>query len=396
MITHSTPAAGRRYRHLGPFSGLVDAAASQRPLFPVATPGPDTRRKAREILSFSTGMETAQQVALEDVWISNDLHGELLSWSVGFGPRTEAWILKPIGASRALPGVVALHDHGHFKFFGKEKIADGPEGPPTSLDTFRSIFYGGRAFANRLARSGFVVLVHDVFLWGSRRFPLDVMPEMEQSLSVVISTRLEQESAGEEIARYNGAAYLHEHLISKYCNVLGSTFAGIIAYEDRIALDYLRSRPDVDATRVGSVGLSGGGARAALLRATSEDVAATVIVGMMSTYQGLLDKCIAPHTWMFFPPGWSAHGDWPDLAAAGAPAPLLIQYLSDDQQFTIEGMEGADARVAAHYAARGARDAYTGTFFPGPHRFDVAMQEQAFEWLARHLGGRGRVDARPG
>jgi hypothetical protein len=88
---------------------------------------------------------------------------------------------------------------------------------------------------------------------------------------------------------------------------------------------------------------------------------------------------------MFFPPGWSAHGDWPDLAAASAPSPLLVQYLLGDAQFTREGMEAADRRIAAHYAAIGAEAAYSGEFFPGPHRFDLDMQEQAFNWLVQHL-----------
>ena len=35
---------------------------------------------------------------------------------VGYGPRTEAWLLKPVGAKGRLPGVVALHDHGGFYF----------------------------------------------------------------------------------------------------------------------------------------------------------------------------------------------------------------------------------------------------------------------------------------
>ena len=53
------------------------------------------------------------------------------------------------------------------------------------------------------------------------------------------------------------------------------------------------------------VGLPGGGLRAALMRATSDELAACVIVGMMSTYEGLLSDCVAPHTWMLFPAGWS-------------------------------------------------------------------------------------------
>ena len=185
--------------------------------------------------------------------------------------------------------------------------------------------------------------------------------------------------------RYNGAAYLHEHLISKYCTVLGTSLAAVIAYEDRVALNVLRMRADVDPARSGCVGLSGGGLRAAVLRATSDELAACVIVGMMSTYEGLLSDGIALHTWMLFPAGWSEAGDWPDLAASAAPSPLLVQFLLDDAQFTVGGMRNAHSRMAATYAQAGERESYAGEFYPGPHRFDIPMQEAALAWLQSRL-----------
>jgi dienelactone hydrolase len=373
------------YAHLGPFSDLVAAARALRPLFPSAPSGLETRRRAREVLRFTVGEEQPRNVSTERNWRADGVDGVEISWSVGFGPRTRAWILKPAGSSGSLPGVVALHDHGHFKYFGKEKIADGPEGPLSQVKEFRDTYYGGRAYANLLAREGFVVLVHDTFLWGSRRFPLEIIPETDRALAEPVGAIFGQESAGPEVVRYNGAAYLHEHLVSKYCTLLGTNVAAIVAYEDRVALNYIRAREDVDAGRVGCVGLSGGGLRAALLRATSDHLAACAIVGMMSTYEGLLDNCVAPHTWMLFPTGWSTHGDWPDLASSAAPAPLLVQYLLDDAQFTVAGMRGADVRMAACYERAGAAEAYRGEFYPGPHRFDAPMQQAAISWLLKRL-----------
>ena len=51
-------------------------------------------------------------------------------------------------------GVIALHDHGHYKLSGKEKIADGPDGPLHTLERFRQTSYGGRGYANQLGREG--------------------------------------------------------------------------------------------------------------------------------------------------------------------------------------------------------------------------------------------------
>jgi dienelactone hydrolase len=370
------------YAHLGPFSALVPAAKAVRSLFgqePV--PGADTRRRAKESLRFTVTDERPQDLEVGRAWTADGVRGEEVSWSVGFGPRTEGFVLTPAESAGRLPGIVALHDHGHFKFFGKEKIADGPDGYAASLAGFRQIYYGGRAYANLLARSGFVVLVHDAFLWGSRKFLLGIMPDRERALAEAVGATLEQDYAAPEIRRYNGAAYLHEHVVSKYCTVLGTSLTAVIAYEDRVALNVLRTWADVDPARVGCIGLSGGGLRAALMRATSDELAACVIVGMMSTYDGLLSECIAPHTWMLFPAGWAEHGDWPDLAASAAPAPLLVQFALDDAQFTVEGMRGADARIASHYSKVGASGQYVGQFYSGPHRFDATMQDAAFAWL---------------
>jgi dienelactone hydrolase len=177
-------------------------------------------------------------------------------------------------------------------------------------------------------------------------------------------------------------------LVAKYCNLLSTSVAGVVAYEDRVALAYFKSRHDVVSGGIGCIGLSGGGCRAALLQATSEDISVAVIVCMMSTYGHLLDAHLAPHTWMLFPPGLAGLADWPDLAACRAPSPLVVQYTRDDQLFPLAGMMAAHERIAQTYAAAGAPAAYVGQFFDGAHCFDQAMQAAAFaqlaRWLARH------------
>jgi hypothetical protein len=37
-----------------------------------------------------------------------------------------------------------------------------------------------------------------------------------------------------------------------------------------------------------------------------------------------------------------------------------------------------------HDAGGGQPDAYTGQFYPGPHKFDLEMQSAAFDWLKKH------------
>jgi len=367
------------YQHLGIFSDWVAAARRQHSLYPIAAPGLETQELLRETLGFCHTDESPAEVKIEREWQKDGLIGQEISWSVGFGPRTHAYVFQPADATKPLPGIVALHDHSGFKFYGKEKIADGPEEMSLLLNEFRKVPYGGRAYVNALAQEGFVVLVHDVFLWGSRGFPLETMIEtMDHKTAAIV------EAQSDEIERYNTATHYHEDRVSKYCNILGTSMAGVVAYEDRVALNYLLSRPEVDTKKVACIGLSGGGNRAALLLATHNSIQAAVIIGLMTTYSGLLDHNMS-HTWMLFPFGWARHGDWPDIAACRAPMPLLVQYDLQDYLFTETGMKDAHARLQGHYAIVGKPDAYTGQFYPGTHKFDLEMQSTAFDWLKQQL-----------
>src|SRR5438270_9594902 len=131
------------YQHLGVYSDWVDAAGQQQPLFPAAPPGPATQARLREVLGFCSGPELARDVQSERRWQRDGLEGEEISYTVGYGPRTHAYVLKPAGAAGRLPGIMALPDHGGFKYYGKEKIADGPTDPPDVLVEYRDRLYGG-------------------------------------------------------------------------------------------------------------------------------------------------------------------------------------------------------------------------------------------------------------
>ena len=335
-------------------------------------------------------------VRIERTWDRDGIAGEEVSWSVGFGPRTHAWLLRPAAATGPLPGVLALHGHDDYKLLGKEKIADGPDGTAPGLRTVRAD-YGGRAFANALAAEGFAVLVPDVFLWGSRRFDRAAIDEALASAShlswvrpcVEPTTSPQGADPFTEATSYNRVAALHEDVVERWCRVLGTSLAGVVAYEDGVALDYLRSRSDRCRGPVVAIGCSGGGARAALVGATSPGVDVVAIVGMMSTYRPMVDRHVATHTWLLFPPNLVPELDWPDVAASRAPAPLLVQYALDDALFPREGMLAAHEILADRYRAAGRPDSYVGQFYGGGHRFDQAMQDAAFEQIRRFLATTG-------
>jgi dienelactone hydrolase len=289
-----------------------------------------------------------------------------LSWSVGWGPRTSALLLRPSGVTSPLPGVLFLHSHDDVKEFGKEKVVAGAGALPKDVQWVVRDHYGDRGAANELAKKGFAVLAFDAFMWGSRRFTMERMPDR---LVEVLGER-----------DYERLAVMHESMaLSKYLSLFGTTLAGLLNFDDRVALAIAHSLPEIDG-RVSCIGLSGGGCRAIYLHATSPKLHATVSVGAMATYESMLDDHIAPHSWMFFPHHLAECADWPAVAMIGAPKPLYIQFCGNDQLFTPKGMETADRMISHFYSS----DNYRGDFYPVKHSFTVEMQDDAFQWLVDH------------
>lgn len=68
-----------------------------------------------------------------------------------------------------------------------------------------------------------------------------------------------------------------------------------------------------------------------------------------------------------------------------APKPLMVQQCREDGLFPTEGMRDSVDKIAAVYQRAGVKDRFTGRYYDGGHRFDVAMQNEAFAWLDHHL-----------
>ncbi len=317
---------------------------------------------------------------LQHQLVQDGLHVEHLTWQLPAGPPTEAIFLKPAGATARLPAVLGLHDHGGNKYFGWRKIAQLGDAIHPMMMEHRDQYYGGVSWANELAKRGFAVLVHDAFAFASRRVrAADVSPVVRKDL-----TEANPESA-DEIAKYNGFAAEHEHLMAKSLFCAGTTWPGVFTAEDQRALDYLCSRTDVDSARVGCAGLSGGGLRTCYLAGLDDRIRCACCVGMMTTWRDyLLYKCHT-HTWMIYIPGLPADLDYPEILGLRVPLATLVQNDEGDQLFTPGEMRRADQILTEVFTKAGAADRYRCTFYPGPHKFDRLMQAEAFAWFERWL-----------
>ena len=305
---------------------------------------------------------------------------EQLQWQLPYGPPTEALLLKPIGAAGKLPAVVGLHDHGGNKYFGVRKITRTASDQHPLMVQHQDHYYGGRAWANELARRGYVVLVHDAFAFGSRRMRLGDVPAS-------IKGKLEElhPENEDEIQRYNQFARSHEDEISKSLLCAGLTWPGVFTGEDERAVDYLVSRPDVDAERVGCCGLSGGGLRTVFLSGLHPRIKASCCVGMMTTWRDYLLNKSHTHTWMCYIPTLPRDLDYPEILGLNVPNPVLVLNNNQDTLFTFPEMQRADRMLTEVYKKAKAPDHYRASFYDGPHKFDVPMQKEAFDWFDKWL-----------
>jgi dienelactone hydrolase len=322
-------------------------------------------------------------VKVESQHVYDGLHIEHLSWQLPGGPRTEAVFLKPNGAQGRLPAILGLHDHGGNKFMGWRKIARTDDQPWAVQATHQQSYYGGVAWANEIAKRGFAVLVHDTFPFASRRVRVADVPE-----------RLRQGGVDPEpgdadgISKYNAFAAAHEHIMEKSLISAGTTWPGVYVVEDQRALDVLCARPDVDASRVGCAGLSGGGMRTVFLAGLDDRIRCAVPVGFMTTWRDfLLDKCFT-HTWMTYVPLLPKDLDFPEILALRAPAATLVLNCNEDPLYTLVEMKRADAMLRETYERGGAPQQYRCSFYPGGHKFDREMQAEAFAWFDQHLKGK--------
>lgn len=293
------------------------------------------------------------------------------------GIRVPAYVLIPRDLREPAPALVALHDHGGFYFWGKEKLV-GTEAEHPALTAFKAKYYSGRSIADDLVRRGFVVIVSDMLHWGERGLYLDGDPERIRMRTAEVTN--------EDIVAFNARSWENEELVSRTALACGATWAGINIRDDMRVTDYLLSRPEVDRKRVGCVGLSLGSVRSIFLGALHPDVRASVAVCWMAKYQMMTrDRVRFSIGFTKLVPGLYNDLDWPDLAGLHWPGALMTINGLKDELYPLKAAQQAVEKVTRIFDKMGAPDRYAGVFFDGPHEFNAEMQEKAFSWLTEQL-----------
>ena len=325
------------------------------------------------------------KVFIHKKYVHDGLDIEELSWQLPYGRPTEAILLKPQGADGPLPAILGLHDHGGNKYLGKRKITRVSDRTPDFVLDHQEQSYEGLAWANEVAKRGYVVLVHDTFTFGSRRVKYSDVDGITWGPCNVEGKSDEDPEDPANIVQYNRWAAEHEHIMSKSLFCGGTTWPGVFLAEDMAAVDVLSKRQEVDPDRIGCGGLSGGGLRTVYLGGADPRIKCAVCAGFMSTWDDFLLNKSFTHTWMTYTPLLPRYMDFPEILGLRVPLPSLVLNNNEDELYTMQGMTRADDILKEVYEKAGAGESYKCSYYPGPHKMDRRMQDEAFDWYDRWL-----------
>ncbi|EDY18096.1 conserved hypothetical protein [Chthoniobacter flavus Ellin428] len=171
----------------------------------------------------------------------------------------------------------------------------------------------------------------------------------------------------------------------------GYTPAGVEAWNGIRALDYLETRPEVDRTKFGLTGRSGGGAYSWYIAALDERIKVAVPTAGITTLKNhILDGAIEGHCDCMFMVN-TERWNFDRVAALVAPRGLLIANTDKDGIFPLDGVVEIYNDTRALYRKLG-HEANIGIHIAeGPHKDTQQLNFGAFNWINRFLKG-GKLD----
>lgn len=210
-----------------------------------------------------------------------------------------------------------------------------------------------------LARSGFIVLMIDPVSQGERHQLTD--------------------STGRPLTR--GGTTEHT-LLNAAAALIGSSVAAYELWDNEQGLEYLLSRKEVDTTRIGCLGNSGGGTQTAYFMAFDSRIKAAAVCSYITTRErtfelaGPLDGCVQ------IPGEGKKEMDITDYMHLLAPKPLLV--LSGRYDFVdFTGAQKAYTEAQLCYNALGAPDHIRMVTVDDGHGISQPKREAAARWFRK-------------
>jgi dienelactone hydrolase len=268
-----------------------------------------------------------------------------LTFAAGKGDRVPAYLLLPRGRAGRRAAVLCLHSTNG-------KLG---KGEPAGVGA-----HPGRPYAAELAERGYVTLAPDYPSFGEYPYDFAKSPFASGSMKAV--------------------------------------------WNNRVAIDFLQSLPEVDPGRIGCVGHSLGGHNTMFTAAFDRRVKALVsncgFTSFPKYYKGDLRGWTSAR---YMPRITTVYGrrpgkvpfDFPEVVAAFAPRAFLAIAPLHDDNFEVSGVKDCIRLARPVYELFGAGDRLAALYPDAGHAFPPAARRAAYAWFDRWLGGGPAESARP-
>jgi acetyl esterase/lipase len=248
-----------------------------------------------------------------------------------------AYFVRPVDQGGRVPAVLYNHAHGGNYVLGKDELLagrDGLQGPP---------------YAEALTRQGYAALGIDTWAFGERR------------------GRSESE-------------------IFKHMLWTGRVMWGMMVYDSLRAIDYLVSRPDVDAERLATMGMSMGSTMAWWVAALDPRIKVCVDMCCLTDFQALIDsRGLDGHGIYYYVPSLLKHFTTAQINALIAPRAHLSLAGNLDRLTPAAGLDRVDAELQEVYEAEDAPQAWKLVRYDMGHFETAAMRAEVLRFLERWL-----------
>jgi hypothetical protein len=249
-----------------------------------------------------------------------------------------AYFARPKGATGKLPTVLFNHSHGGGYQIGKQEFLDGRE------------YLGKPAYAEFLTSLGFNALCIDAWIFGERARP-----------------QAELESFKDFIWR-------------------GRVLWGMMVYDSLKAVDYLVTRPDVDADRLATVGMSMGSSTAQWAGALDPRLKVVVDICCLTDWHTLVEVGgLKGHGIYYYVPDLLNHFTTAQMNALISPRAHLSLAGMQDPLTPQKGLDIVDAELKKTYAAAGHPENWQLLRYDVGHQETPEGREAIRQWLVSKL-----------
>jgi dienelactone hydrolase len=275
---------------------------------------------------------------------------ERFTFDNGIGDTVYGYVLIPSGREKRKPAILYHHYHGNKYKSGKEEVL--------TRAFPRLDFATGEA----LVREGYLVLCIDAYAFGERRF---------------------QGPAGEKEEGRRTETSLFKMFLWQ-----GRTLWGMMVRDDLLALNYLLSRPEVDAKRVAAMGMSMGSTRTWWAAALDERIKVAVSVACLTRYQNLIAQGqVKEHGIYYYVPNVLKEKiDAESIIGLIAPRPHLTLTGDKDGGSPADGVQIINAYQEYLYKLYRKPENFRGVIYKGlGHQYTPIMWQETLNWLRKNL-----------